>query len=64
MAAGERLAATRGTRAGPSRDLTTERHMAGAENNSMALFVDFENLALGFAGTRKRFEIEKFWIVS
>lgn len=33
--------------------------MAGAENNSMALFVDFENLALGFAGTRKRFEIEK-----
>ncbi len=26
---------------------------------SLALFVDFENLALGFAGTRKRFEIEK-----
>jgi uncharacterized protein (TIGR00288 family) len=26
---------------------------------SLALFCDFENLALGFAGTRKRFEIDK-----
>ncbi|NUN48174.1 MAG: NYN domain-containing protein, partial [Candidatus Brocadiae bacterium] len=26
---------------------------------SLALFVDFENLALGFTGTRKRFEIDK-----
>jgi uncharacterized protein (TIGR00288 family) len=36
-----------------------KHHRAGDGERTLAVFIDFENLALGFAGRRDRFQIEK-----
>ena len=36
-----------------------KNNRAGDGERTLAVFIDFENLALGFAGRRDRFQIEK-----
>src|SRR5213595_1771719 len=43
----------------PGCDQSSRRTFVGNGDRSLAIFIDFENLALGFQGRRDRFEIDR-----